>query len=71
MFTNEILFRRLLDEGALYDRQIRLWGLEAQQKCVHCTLSWHITPRLGPTDPSPLAWDSSRHLHVCFPLSIG
>lgn len=22
------------DEAALYDRQIRLWGLEAQQRCV-------------------------------------
>jgi len=24
--------RTILDEAALYDRQIRLWGLEAQQK---------------------------------------
>jgi ubiquitin-like 1-activating enzyme E1 A len=24
----------MIDEAAVYDRQIRLWGLEAQQKCV-------------------------------------
>ena len=32
-----------LDEAAVYDRQIRLWGLEAQQRCA-CT----PTPARGP-----------------------
>jgi hypothetical protein len=43
----------LTDEAALYDRQIRLWGLEAQQRSVHLlcphTLPTHpILPLLGP-----------------------
>lgn len=29
-----IYYHRGTAEAALYDRQIRLWGLEAQQRCV-------------------------------------
>ena len=40
VFISLILFIRRtsaphdIDEAAVYDRQIRLWGLEAQQRCV-------------------------------------
>lgn len=37
------------DEAALYDRQIRLWGLEAQQRSVHLLFR---VPRLP--NPIPL-----------------
>lgn len=34
IIISEVYLTRYLDEAALYDRQIRLWGLEAQQKYV-------------------------------------
>ena len=36
-----ISYHRSTAEAALYDRQIRLWGLEAQQRCV--PLPVHLT----------------------------
>jgi hypothetical protein len=44
------------DEAALYDRQIRLWGLEAQQRSVQfisCSVCVHRL-RLRLPIPSPL-----------------
>jgi hypothetical protein len=36
LLTMNLLYSYLpSDEAALYDRQIRLWGLEAQQRSVH------------------------------------
>lgn len=29
-----LIYVRASDEAALYDRQIRLWGVEAQNRCV-------------------------------------
>lgn len=30
-------------EAELYDRQIRLWGLESQKRQVYCNLTYNIS----------------------------
>jgi hypothetical protein len=38
---------RAADEAAVYDRQIRLWGLEAQQRCAR-RVAWRVARQRSP-----------------------
>jgi hypothetical protein len=58
------LFLSLSDEAALYDRQIRLWGLEAQQRSVchpsiqpiHASIPPSLWVRLRVKEKNDDAW---------------